>query len=625
MRYPQIVALFACLFSWACIDLPEVQQVTETSDSGVPGGHAEDSGTSPDASVPDSGIPDSGVLDSGTPSLVVTLVTSQSITNGDVQVNAEVIGPAPDELELLVDGVAVATLAPPYELRWSTQSLEEGSHVLVVRATLGERRFTSESRTLEVDRTSPRLISQTPLTGSQNVPVRQTIQASFSEPLKPATVSAASVKLLSDAGVVAADVLLTPEGTLLTLRPVSLLPADTVVQVSLDGLADLAGNTLQALPQDWEWTVPGYLPLGEPLSASSTESSIVQTPSLRIDGAGQPVVAWSDGTNLEPFGIRVKRWNGTGWEQIGSVREVTAGHGSLFSALEVDGDGLPSVAWNEFSQATGMTFRAQRWNGEAWESLGTPGTLLRQQASADFIIFKGNEQGYLALAFRELYQGADQLLVGRWNGSSWGLLGGTLKVNSAWSVSSLQMEMDAAGNPIVTWSESNSGTIAAYMKRWNGGAWEAIPMPAQTYPGKLIIDDSGAPILDVPASNGTANSAQLRRWNGSSWVALGNPISVHPGATNSLAVALTFDAQGRLIALIAEPEMAGGATVFYLRRWNAGAWEPVGSPLRKTPGSTPFGATLLALDASGRPVLARAEYSESEPTRRRLYVYTPND
>ncbi|MFP2909750.1 Ig-like domain-containing protein [Pyxidicoccus sp. 3LFB2] len=620
MRYFSVFAVLV-VFSGACIDLPEIEQVSEPSDAGEPGPGSTDASTwTPDASVPDSGIPDSG-----TPTLAVTLETSRSITNSDVQISARVIGPVPEEVELLADGVAVATLSPPYELRWSAEALVEGTHVLSVRATLGERKVTSESRTLIVDRTAPRLISQSPLTGAQSVSVHQTIQAAFSEPLEPTSVNSESVKLLSGAGVVAAEVLLTSEGTSLTLRPVSLLPADTAVRVSLGTLVDLAGNAVQALPHDWEWMVPGYLALGEPLSASPTESSEVRSPALQVDGTGRPVVAWWDETATEPAGIRVRQWNGSAWVQLEGVLQPTSGHFSGgFSSLKVDGDGQLFVAWDEASNSEGLSLQVRRWSGTAWVAVGGSVGPLPQQTGMDLIVFQVGRQGQPVLAFRESNQGATVVSVWRWNGGSWGLLGGKLKVNSSRLISSLRMNVDAAGNPVVAWSETDDGNLAAYMRRWNGGAWEAIPMPTQTHPGTLSIDDSGAPILDVPVSNGTASSTQLRRWNGSSWVALGNPISAYPGATDSRVTALTSDAQGRLTALISEPEVAGGPSVLYLRRWNDGAWESVGSPLRKTPGSTPVGATLLAVDPTGQPVVARAEQSDSEPGQRRLHVYTPN-
>ncbi|MFP2929356.1 Ig-like domain-containing protein [Pyxidicoccus sp. 3LG] len=621
MRHPFILAVLAVLLSGACINVPDVVQVPETPDAGEPDTPVEDSGT-PDASVPDSGLPDSGTQD-----LAVELRTSRSITNGDVHLTVTLSGAAPDEVELLVDGAAVATLTPPYELRWSTQSIEEGEHVLAARATLGGRRFTSGSRTLVVDRTPPRLVSQSPQTGARTVSVHQTVQASFSEPLDVSTVSADSAKLVSEAGTVASEVSLSTEGTLLTLRPVAPLPVDATVAVSFEStVVDLAGNSVQPLEPAWEWTVPGYLPLGEPLSVSPIETSEVRGASLQIDETGQPVVAWLDGTSLDPYGVRVKRWNGSDWEQLGDVLQAASGHvfGS-FCSLEADGSGRLFVAWDEGSGSSGPTIRVRRWDGTTWEAVGNSVGPKLQQAGMDLISFRVSQQSRPVLAFREANQSSQVVSVWRWDGSAWGMLGGALKVNSTWNVSGVQLGVGPDGNPVVAWSESNSGSIAAHMRRWSGSAWESIPMPAQTFPGNLTVDDSGAPILEVESWDGTAQSARLWRWNGSSWGALGGPIGIYPGATDSGVAALIFDAQGRLTVLVTEAEVAGGPQVLYLRRWNAGAWESVGSLLRARVGFTPVGAARFGLDASGQPILARVEQTETMPYMRRIYVYRPNN
>lgn len=627
MRSPKVALLAVCL-SWACINVPEVEQVPEHPDASAPDAHVEDAGIRPDASVSDAGIPDSGSPDSGTPDLTLTLVTSRAITNSDVQIRATVTGAAPDEVELLVDGVAVATLFPPYELRWNAQSLEEGPHELSARVTLGGRTFVSEARTLVVDRTKPRIVSRIPLTGARTVSVHQTIRATFSEPLDPSTVHAESVRVLSDAGIVVADVVLAPGGTALNIQPASLLPPDVTLRVTLDSsVVDLAGNAIQALPQDWEWTVPGYLPVGEPLSASPAERPVTWSPALQIDGTGQPVVAWLDGTALEPYDVRVKRWNGSDWELLGGVLEASTGNYThSFCSLAVDGGGRPIVAWDEISTSGAPSLRVRRWSGSTWDAMGAPVVPLLPQASVDTIVFRGNKQGQLALAFREVNQSAEQVAVWRWNGSGWGALGGALKVNPAWGISAVRMAIDAAGNPTVAWSEqTTSGNRAVYMRRWNGSTWEAIPMPTQEQPGVLVVDDLGAPVMDMPEWNGATRSARLWRWNGNSWMALGSPFSLYPGTTDSVGASLALDAQGRLSVLIAESEGAGMPSVYYVRRWIGGAWEPVGSLYRNSPGLNPVGPVLFAMDSAAQPVLAQAKHPEGDPDTRRVHVYRPNN
>ncbi|QDE72254.1 hypothetical protein BHS07_02580 [Myxococcus xanthus] len=97
-----------------------------------------------------------------------------------------------------------------------------------------------------------------------------------------------------------------------------------------------------------------------------------------------------------------------------------------------------------------------------------------------------------------------------------------------------------------------------------------------------------------------------------------------PGATDALIGGLDVDTQGRLVALLGEPEIPDGPWVTYLRRWDGIAWGPLGGLLRPLPGRIPSGHGVVALDAQDQPVLARIEAAEGTPHQRLLYVYRAN-
>ncbi|MCP3136371.1 Ig-like domain-containing protein [Pyxidicoccus xibeiensis] len=620
MRFLQPIVVFAVFLSWACINVPEVVQVPETPDAGEP-----------DAHLPDSGAPGSGPQD-----LTVQFHSSRTITNREVLLKVTLSGAKPDEVELLVDGVAVATLTPPYELRWDTRSISEGEHVLAVRATLGERKFTSDSRNLVVDRTPPRVISQMPIAGSRTVSIHQTIQATFSEALDANTVSADSVKLLSQAEKMGVEVSLSPEGTFLTLRPGSPLPVDTALSVSFDNsVTDLAGNPLQWSEQAWEWTVPGYIPLGTPLAYSPDGDGSLFYYSLQVPTAERPVVAWVSGGPLgENYGVHVSRWNGSNWEQLGRVLDANPGstHPSGCS-LQVDAGGQLFIAWTEGTES-GMTHvHVRRWNGSDWQAVGAPVLPLSSNAGLNHFQFDVNKTGNMILGLFESGGSGSQVSVWHWSGSGWSVLGGALKVNPAWNLSSMQVQIDDAGRAVVTWSETeSSGVGTPYMRRWNGSSWEEIIMPFQGhlgYPGVLALDGSGNPILartTWDGAAGTALHAHVWRWDGSSWSAVGQPFGgLYPGVTDARVGTWGLDDEGRLLTLLVEPEVPGGAAHLYVRRWTGATWEPVGGLLKPNPGANQIVHATLAVDPTGQPVLARIEQTDSQPYKRRIYIYTPND
>ncbi|SDD49416.1 Ig-like domain-containing protein [Myxococcus virescens] len=608
MRFIRLLSVWFCSLLWACINVPEVDVVPQTPDAGP----AADAGVS-------------------TPTVMLEL--SRTVTNRDVWVRASVSGDAPDAVELFVDGNSVALLPPPrYELRWSTEALDEGIHSFAARGTIGELRIMSDASTLTVDRTAPRLVSQTPLPGAQTALVRHPIQAVFSEPIEPASVTTDSVKLWSNGSEVPAELQLSPERTSLTLRPLGAVPVDTVMSVTLtESVTDVAGNAFAAPVASWEWTFPAYLSMGGGLAADPAGYSNVYTPSLGFDAAGDPIVAFVDGARPGNWGVHVKRWNGTLWEPLGEVLDANDGETFVHSyVLQISPEGDPVVAWTEGTEAGYINVHVRRWSGSQWAAVGGPVETRLSQGIIEMFQFKANARGDMAMAFREKNSNQEsQISVLTWGGSAWAPIGGALKVDPTWEVSNVGLLLDVSGRPIVVWSESNPGWSVSktYIQRWNGGAWESLVTPIDGPHRRYGLDGDGNLVRAVAYMDiHGAQAGGVQRFDeAQGWVNLGAPAGgLFPGATDALIGGLGVDTQGRLVALLGEPEIADGPWVTYLRRWDGVAWGPLGGLLRPLPGRVPVGHGVVALDAHDQPVLARIEAAEGTPSQHHLYVYRAN-
>lgn len=595
----------------ACINVPEVEQAS-----------------------PDAGGTDPGSSDSGTHT-VVSLQTSRWATNSEVQVDVSIAGPTPEKVELFVNGAAVATLAPPYGLRLSTSAIDEGTHSLVAVATVGGRMFGSEPRELVVDRTPPRIVSQSPMNGARNVSVHQAIRADFSEPIDSATVTQESVKLVAGGDALAAQVVLGSEGTSVVLTPASPLPIDVGVSVVIEStVVDLAGNALQS-PQDWEWVAPGYLPLGEPLTASSDGVARADYPCIQVGEDGMPIVAWAESSQPEATGAHVKRWNGNSWERLGDVLYVgPTGRLASRCSLAVMHDGVPVVAWSQQSPATGESeVYVSRWSGGAWRSVGNPVKTVFSNGEVATVTLRVGSTGQLALMLWEKSVSGSQISVWRWAGENWGLLGGALKVNSSWLLASAQVVIGSSGEPFVVWHEMNNvdtNTRRAYARLWDGSSWQDGNMSSSDYPGLLGMDDMGSPVLaqrvrDMSTGGEVSAHVQMRRWGDGVWADMGSPFGgIYPGRTDATARDFSLNGAG-FFTLVSEPHVEDGWDSLYVYRWTAGRWESVGGTLVASPDSLPLNARFqFAVDAAGTPFLIRAErIGESYDSR--LHVYRPNN
>lgn len=96
-------------------------------------------------------------------------------------------------------------------------------------------------------------------------------------------------------------------------------------------------------------------------------------PDIDIAPDGTPYLTWSHYS-----AIYVKRWSGTGWEEVGTGSASEDGiSGPLESfavwdpIIDIDPDGMPYIAWTDnYSRLGDEYVYIRRWNGIEWEEVG---------------------------------------------------------------------------------------------------------------------------------------------------------------------------------------------------------------------------------------------------------------
>jgi hypothetical protein len=147
-------------------------------------------------------------------------------------------------------------------------------------------------------------------------------------------------------------------------------------------------------------------------------------PFLVLGSDGNPIVAWCD--DSDPDGdpdIYIRRWNGTGWVEIGTGSASGSGiSGSIMPiasytpALALGSDGNPIVAWEE--NVANSEIYVKRWDGSFWFEIGT-----------------GSASGR-GISDNDGYSNAPSIILG------------------------------SDGNPIVAWQDGTSGDTEIYVKKW---------------------------------------------------------------------------------------------------------------------------------------------------------------
>lgn len=376
---------------------------------------------------------------------------------------------------------------------WSAAvPLSVGSHALTARAfdAAGNVSELSPAANVGVDRTAPAITAHVPADLATNVWTRDPITVTFSEPVLPASVTAATVVLArSDGTAILNTPSLSADRRTLTVTP-NLLPAvpDTFT-MRLSGITDDAGNRLP--DARWSWYAPEWQDLGAPIVLSQRVG--VRMLALALDPAGLPVVAahWSGGPYTN--GFEMSRCTGSlAWEPVPqpSLTGNAVSGGLAAGARDV---------FATFGTDTGDVW-AGRYGGSAWSDAAQLDVDLASSATTPSLALDGAGAPYVA--WLETASGVDRVFARRWSGSAWARLGDGA-VSAA--TGAARAPATTTGTVRVSWLVDATYT-EGWTDAWSGSAWETARSAGSGYGlnGDLVADSTGT--LYVPTSN------QIYRW-----------------------------------------------------------------------------------------------------------------
>ncbi|QAT84043.1 hypothetical protein EJ065_2464 [Corallococcus coralloides] len=552
----------------------------------------------------------------------------KAYTRGPLLLQFTVEGGAAEQVEILKDTtVLVKPTGSPYSFTWDTTSEAEGTYQLSIRATRGGAVFTSAPRTVIVDRTAPTVASFLPAKDAVTVGVRDSIQVTFSEPMNPLSVTEAAVGLKTGAGdAIAKSVALSADGQTLTVTPLSDLTAPSTVQVDLTAaagaLTDLAGNGVASAPA-WSFSVPTWLPMGGAVSAvggaTSTESVV-----LKLDHDDRPILAWaeSDGSSKN---IYVSRWNGESWFMLGAPLSgfSAIGTNAATPTLAIDTAGEPVVAWGETTgNGDERTVFVRRWTGTTWESLPspTPPSSLDTLFNPSLTITSDNTINL----FTSLYDTAGYSIICYQHSNqaaSW---------QQPWELHD-DPYLFNPGAPVSTTSGGNIFVAATVFDDHTSKRNIAVYKGKEPYLGGTTLgnssttpsigaDSNGRPWVawsefdSAPQSDGQIFWA---RWEGSSWTA---PVAVNTRATGNSTPSLALAKGGPHV--LTWSGIIDSERSILVSQWSANSWQTMNAPLNAlSAAGTPATAPSVALNSTAQPFVA---WTEADASAASIYVVRIN-
>ncbi|RZO60880.1 MAG: hypothetical protein EVA89_12615 [Sandaracinaceae bacterium] len=341
-------------------------------DAGADAGRLGDAGDGPT----DSGtelVPDADT-DGGVPFTVTIIEPGSPLigSEGEVTLRVFVDGAAPELVNLRLDGEPLASIPAPFEYALNLGELAEGTHEVVAAAMAEDASVVSEPLEILVDRTGPTVVRVEPPT-AELYRLGSPVTVTFDEAIDEMSVAAPSTGLVTDRGAVLTVALdLDSTRTVLTITPSGPdMVADATVDLTL-GVSDPSGNSVA--PFEAVWTSPRWLPVGgELFRRRPGESFAEEHLEVRREATGEILVAALVATGSGTHHVRVSRFDGTTWSELGDGACESAGIlppftdplGSWDIALEPDG--TPVVAVRDISDLSAAVARFCRFDGARWQ------------------------------------------------------------------------------------------------------------------------------------------------------------------------------------------------------------------------------------------------------------------
>lgn len=286
----------------------------------------------------------------------------------------------------------------------------------------------------------------------------------------------------------------------------------------------------------WDPTNDTWEQLGGGLNVNPI--SYADTLSLDVDGAGNPSVVWREFPGgFEPLtNIYVKRWNDAtdSWEQLGGAVSTHGNIGNSLS-LAVDSSGNPVVSWQQ-----DYSIYVKRWNDttDSWEQLGSELDVFPPTFAGAPSLALDSAGNPVVSWFEIVDFGNANIFVKRWDDStdSWVSLGAELDVDPNKDTRFPSLALDPTGKPSVSWLECVPfSTCDIYVKRWDGDSWVQLGNTINNVNGlldddrpSLEVDSAGNPIVSWTEWDGDSRDVHVKRWNDSndSWVQLSNSLNI---------------------------------------------------------------------------------------------------
>ena len=343
-----------------------------------------------------------------------------------------------------------------------------------------------------------------------------------------------------------------------------------------------------------------FLKLGADIDGEAVNDQSGTSVSMNAAGDRVAIGAYlNDGTSGTDRGhVRVYSWNGTAWTQLGADidGEAATDQSGYSVSMNAAGDRVAIGAYNNSGNGSASGHvRVYRWDGTAWTQLGADidgeaatdysGTSVSMNAAGDRVAIGAPYNGTSGTS-------RGHVRVYSWNGTAWTRLGADIDGEAAGDTSGTSVSMNAVGDRVAIGAKSNdgngsnSGHVRVY--RWNGTAWTQLGADID---GEAATDQSGTSVsmnavgdrvaIGASFNDGTSGTdrghVRVYSWNGTAWTQLGADIDGE-AVNDQSGYSVSMNAAGDRVAIGAYNNSGNGSASGHIRiySWNGTVWTQLG-------------------------------------------------
>ncbi|KAB2925726.1 MAG: T9SS type A sorting domain-containing protein [Bacteroidetes bacterium] len=276
---------------------------------------------------------------------------------------------------------------------------------------------------------------------------------------------------------------------------------------------------------------------------------------------------------------RLARWNGQRWDSVG-----TGSYKNTSTVRALASDDTVLYIGGGFSSFNGVnSMGVIKWNGSSFQSMNGPGQPGSFGSDVRAIVRYGSDivvAGSFDAPFGVFPNQKTAYSIVRWNGTAWDSIGTGIRSGASkgtvYALAVKGNELFAAG------SFTTAGTMpASAVARWDGSAWSSVggaefrynKSASQAVITAMAVVGNDLYVAGKFDSIGTKAVWHIAKWNGSTWDTVSLGLKGNTSGITDMAV----DKSGRLYIVGKFTSIGGNAAYKYFARWNGTTWENLGT------------------------------------------------